>query len=322
MKKILVTLVVFFNCFLFANDFPNKPITFVVGLGEGGSADRIARRMAVFLQEELKTPINVINIKQNASLDAANFVLNQPSDGYTVFASTFSPYLINTILSGKAKYKLEDFEFINLQWFDYDFFAVNKTSKLNSIKELLESIKNNPKKLSAAVINKSSGHLILKLLLEKSNIPQENLNLKFFNGGKSARKALFDKDVDLLVIAAQGSEKYREQVKPLAVVSSKRSKRWDAPTLNEALKDSKIELPVLNGPIRGFAVTKKFRKNHPNRYYILKKSLEKVLAKRKVQKALKKEKIGYIWVGSEVSNQSLKENHEIIKTYNYLLDDL
>jgi len=322
MMKILITLILLLNSLVFADTYPKgKPINFIVGLGEGGSADRMTRNMALFLEKELGTSIKIINKKKNASLDAANYVLNQAHDGYTIFSSTFSPYLPNTILSGKAKYVLDDFDVINLQWFEYDFIAVNKNSKFNSLIELIDEIKNGDKKLSASVIYKSSGHLLIKLLLEKLNIPQNKLELKFFNGGKDARNALLTSKTDLLVIAAQGSEKYRNEIKPLALASSKRSKRWDSPTLNEILKDIGVQIPYINGPIRGIAVSKEFKQNFPLRYKILEKAIKKTLSKRRVQKLLKQKNIGYSWTGSEKSSEILEDSYNLFKTYYYLLED-
>lgn len=316
-----ITLFILLTTLLFANNYPNKTIDFIVGLGQGGSADRMSRAMAVFLEEELKTPIRVINKKQNASLDAANYVLAQDSDGYTVFSSTFSPYLANTILNKKTKYSLDDFVFLNLQWFEYDFIAVNKDSKYDTLREVLEVLKNTDKKLSASVIYKSSGHLLIKLLLEKLNIPQNRLELKFFRGGRAARNSLIEKKTDLLIIAAQGSERFREDIKPLVISSPKRSKRWDAPTLNEEIKETGIELPYIIGPIRGLAVSKKFKDKFPLRYKTLENAVKKTLAKRKVQKALKQKHIGYSWIGAKKSEEILKDSYNIFKKYHYLLKD-
>lgn len=320
--KIFITLLLLLNSLVFADTYPNsKPINFIVGLGQGGSADRMTRHMALFLEKELGTSIKVVNKTENASLDAANYVLNQAHDGYTIFSSTFSPYLPNTILSGQAKYILDDFDVINLQWFEYDFIAVNKDSKFNTLLELINKIENGNEKLSASVIYKSSGHLLIKLLLDKLNIPQDRLDLKFFSGGKAARDSLLNGQVDFLIIAAQGSEKYRDKIKPLVVSSANRSRRWDAPTLNEVIKEKGIQLPLIAGPMRGIAVSKKFKKNFPLRYKILEKAIKTTLSKRRVQKILKRKNIGYFWIGSKKSNKILENSYISFKTYSYLLED-
>jgi len=47
----------------YADQYPKKPINFVVGFGIGGSADRMTRNMSAFVAEELGKPIKVINKK-------------------------------------------------------------------------------------------------------------------------------------------------------------------------------------------------------------------------------------------------------------------
>jgi tripartite-type tricarboxylate transporter receptor subunit TctC len=318
--KILLTILFLLNTILLANTYPSKPITLVVGLGKGGSSDRMARNMAIFLEKELNTSINIINKEENASLEAANYVLDQEDDGYTIFASTFAPYLANTILSGNAKFTFDDFHFMNIQWFDYDLISVNKDSKISSITELLNEIKNSSKKMKIAVIHKSSGHLTIKLLLEKFNIPFDKVEFEFFVGGKLARNALIESKVDLLVIAAQGSEKYRNDIKPLAVISDKRSRRWDAPTLNEAIENTNISIPIINGPMRGFAVSKKFKEKHPEKYLLLEKAIERILAKRSNRQILKEKNIGYTWIGDKRSKEILDNTYDLFERYNYLFD--
>ncbi|MCG2839001.1 tripartite tricarboxylate transporter substrate binding protein [Photobacterium sp. WH77] len=303
-----------------ADNYPKKPVNFVVGFGVGGSADRIARTMSSFLAEELGQPVKVINKKGAGTQLAANYVLNRPDDGYTVFASTFSPYLPNTILKGNASYTINDFSYMNFQWFDFELIAVNKDTPYQDLSSLLTAIKENPKSVKAAVVQGSGGHLMAKLLLEKNGIPQENLNLVTFNSGGQARSAVAGGQVDFIVISAQGSEGIREFLRPVAVVRDKPSDRWDAPTVNEALKPLGIEVPVLTGSMRGFAVTNEFKNKYPERYKQLAQAFESTLARKDVQTLLKSNDIGGVWVGPERSTSMMVENYETFKTYKYLLD--
>src|SRR3546814_19227094 len=45
----------------FAQDYPTRPVTFVVGIGVGSSSDRPARAPADFLQPELGTQVSLVN---------------------------------------------------------------------------------------------------------------------------------------------------------------------------------------------------------------------------------------------------------------------
>ncbi len=230
-----LTLSILFPNTVLADNYPKKPVNFVVGFGVGGSADRMTRAMSSFVAEELGQPVKVINKKGAGTQIAANYVLNRPDDGYTIFASTFAPYLPNTILKGNASYTINDFSYMNFQWFDFELIAVNKDTPYQDLSSLLTAIKENPKSVKAAVVQGSGGHLMAKLLLEKNGIPQENLNLVTFNSGGKARSAVAGGQVDFIVISAQGSEGVREFLRPVAVVRDKPSERWDAPTVNEAL---------------------------------------------------------------------------------------
>lgn len=154
--------------------YPDRPVTFVVAFGVGGSADRMTRAMANFIGDALGQPIRVVNREGAGTLIASNYVLEQPHDGYTVLATGFSPYLSNTILEGNASYTIDDFAYLNFQWFDEDLIAVNEDTPYESLPELLDDIRSHPKTVRAAVVRGSGGHLVAKLLLELSGIPQDH----------------------------------------------------------------------------------------------------------------------------------------------------
>ncbi|WP_434567046.1 tripartite tricarboxylate transporter substrate binding protein [Vibrio chagasii] len=303
-----------------ADNYPKKPVNFVVGFGVGGSADRMTRAMSSFVSEELGQPVKVINKKGAGTQIAANYVLNRPDDGYTVFASTFAPYLPNTILKGNASYTVNDFSYMNFQWFDYELIAVNKDTEYKDLASLVTAIKEKPKAVKAAVVQGSGGHLMAKLLLEKNGIPQKNLNLVTFNSGGKARSAVAGGQVDFIIISAQGSEGIREFLRPVAVVRDSESERWDAPTVNDALKPLGTEVPVLTGSMRGFAVTNEFKNKYPERYKKLAQAFESALARKDVQKFLKSSEIGGAWVGPNRSTELMVQNYETFKKYKHLLN--
>lgn len=302
-----------------ADDFPNKPLTMVVGFGVGGSADRMARAMSSYLADELGQPVKVINKKGAGTLLAANYVLARPDDGYTIFASTFSPYLTNTIIEGNAEYTINDFSYMNFQWFDEELIALSKRSKYKSLPEVLEAIRTRPKTVRASVVRGSGGHLMAKLLLEVNGIPTDNLNLVTYNSGGQARAAVAGGVVDFIVISAKGSESIREYLNPVAIVSDQPSANWGVPTLNEVLKPAGVEAPVLPGSIRGYATSTAFKRNFPARYDLITSALKKALENEDLRKLLDRGEIGRRWIGPERSEAMMTTNFEIIKHYGYLL---
>ncbi len=301
------------------DDFPNRPVTIVVGFGVGGSSDRMTRAMSNFIGAELGQPVQVINKRGAGTLLASNYVLQQPHDGYTIYASGFSPYLSNTILEGNADFTIEDFAYLNFQWYDEDIIALNKDSKYQDLPELLEAIRSRPKTVRAAVVSGSGGHLMAKLLLEVNGIPQENLNLVTYNSGGLARAAVAGGVVDYIVISAQGTEGIREYIRPLAIVSEQRNPKWDAPTLNEALEPMGISVPVLPGSIRGFATTAEFKRNYPARFNKIAEAIKKALQNQELLDILERSSIGSRWTGPEQSEITMRTTFNIFKNYSYLL---
>lgn len=306
--------------FLDAKEFPTKPIELIVGFGVGGSTDRMTRIMQPFLAQVMAQKIDVTNIRGKGTQLSIEYFLKKPQDGYAILSSTFAPYMPNSIISGKANYNIEDFAFINLQWFDYDLIAVHETSKVDTLLALLDTIQKSQTPLRVALIYRSAGHLNLNLLLEKFNIKKQKLHYVFFENGQKARDSLVNKKVDFLIISAQGSEVIRDHLKPLAIIKETRAKKWDAPTLNEAIASTGISLPILRGSMRGFAVSKAFKEKYPERYAYLVDTLKKTLAQKRVQRALKIENIGYSWLGPEHSNALMRESFETFKAYDYLFD--
>jgi putative tricarboxylic transport membrane protein len=302
-----------------AREYPDKPLTFVVAFGIGGSADRMARAMTSHIANELGQPVHVINKQGAGTLLGANYVLEAPHDGYVILANTFSPYLVNTILEGHARYTIDDFAYINFQWFDEDLIALYKGSKFRNLPELLEAIRDKPKTVKASVVRGSAGHLMAKLLLETLGIPQGNLNLVTYNSGGQARAAVAGGVVDFIVISAKGSESIREYIRPLAIVSDQTDQNWNAPPINEALKPLGIEVPLLPGSARGFATTALFKRQYPERFEMLVSAVKRALDDEELQGQLDKADIGGRWIGPEQSQKIMKESFTIFENYSHLL---
>ncbi len=302
-----------------AADYPERPIDLIVGFGTGGSADRMTRAMSNYLSEELEVPIRVTNRPGAGTQISANYILSQPDDGYTVYASTFAPYLTNTILNGGAEYEIDDFSYINLQWFDLDLIAANEDAGYEDLPSLLESIRENPGEVRASVVQGSAGHMMVRLLLQEAGIPQDSLNLVTYSSGGEARSAVAGGQVDFTSISAQGSEGIREFLTPLAIVNDERIDQWDVPTVNEALEPLDLEVPVLQGSMRGFAVTAETERQYPERYEVLAEAIQNTLARKDVQEHLSSNDIGGVWVGPERSNELMKTNFEVFKKYADLL---
>lgn len=306
---------------LAADSYPSKPISLVVGYGVGGSSDRMTRAMTSFISEELGQPVKVVNKKGAATLLGLNYVLKKPADGYTIYSGAVSPYMGAHVMTGKAKFKMEDWEIINIQWPDYTLYAASKNSGYSSMEELLTAIKDKPGKISAAAMQNSVGLLTLKLILKEAGIPEKNLNLVTYTSGGKARSAVAGGSVDIIAIAAEGCLGIKEYLTPLAIGRPENDEFWNAPSINEALKPLNISVPILSDAARGYAVPAKLKKDHPERYEKIVNALKTVTEKEDVKKFLKGSNIGSEWIGPEAATKVVHETASAFMEHKEILSE-
>lgn len=296
-------------------DWPERPVTLVVGFGVGGSADRTARALAQFLPEELGQPVTVVNREGAGGQLAATYVLAQPADGYTLLATAISPYLANNIVHQGAPFTLDDFAFINGQWSDWDIIAVNKDRDIETMADMINAIRDNPGEYSVSVVPGSAGQLTTYLLLEAMGLDESALNIVTYESGGAARAAVAGGQVDFTILGGEGSEGIREMIRPLAVVRESPAPGWDAPPVNEALAEVGLEIPVLSGSIRGLAADAQFREDYPERFDKLVAAYEATMQNPEFIAHLEANDIGADWMGPEKTTEVVKRNFEVIQQY-------
>ena len=86
-----------------AQDYPSKPIRFIVGFAAGGGADIIARLLGQWLSDRLGQTVVVENRPGAATNIAVEAVTRAPADGYTLLLIG-SPQTINANLYANLNY--------------------------------------------------------------------------------------------------------------------------------------------------------------------------------------------------------------------------
>src|SRR5215467_16074064 len=81
-----------------AQDYPNRPVTFVVPFAPGGSADVLGRLIGQKLSERLGKPFVIENRPGAGTLTAALQVTRSVPDGHTIMMATSSTMAINVTL--------------------------------------------------------------------------------------------------------------------------------------------------------------------------------------------------------------------------------
>src|SRR5258708_2189267 len=105
MKKLFAFLTgIFAATAIHAQDYPAKPVKFVVGFGAGGPTDVIARIVAQDLSVAMGQGFVVENRPGANAIIATEFVARSAPDGYTLLFSSLSLLVNAILLENKVKY--------------------------------------------------------------------------------------------------------------------------------------------------------------------------------------------------------------------------
>jgi len=155
MKRLLFLLFGILPLSSLGQDYPAKPVKFVVGFGAGGPTDVIARIVAQDLTASMGQAVLVENRPGANAIIATEFVARSAPDGYTMLFSSLS-LLVNSILPGsKVAYDpFKDFAPVSNAAVLPMVVVTSPETKLNTMQELIARAKAKPGELSYG----TSGH--------------------------------------------------------------------------------------------------------------------------------------------------------------------
>jgi tripartite-type tricarboxylate transporter receptor subunit TctC len=155
-----------------AQEWPNRAIRIVVPTAPGVAPDVFARIYAAELGKLYKVPVTVDNKPGAAAILAIDNVLKSPADGYTVLYAFNAPFTMNPHLYAKLPYDAQKDLVPLTQTLTGAYFIITApNSPLKSIKDLIDSARANPERISYASYGVgSAAHLALALLEEKAGI--------------------------------------------------------------------------------------------------------------------------------------------------------
>ncbi len=231
-----LTLLALLACSLaWAEDYPSKPIRFIVPYPPGGSADILARTVGDKLTRALGQPILIENKPGAGGIVGAQEVARAPADGHTLlFANTsiaINPSLYKSLPYDTAK----TFAPVILMVSVPNLILVAEDVPASSIADLIRLAKASPGKLNyASAGNGTFPHLAVELFKLQAGI---NLTHIPYKGAAPAMNALLAKEVQVLsndLLNAIPQVK-AGKVKALAITGRTRSKALpDVPTMAEA----------------------------------------------------------------------------------------
>ena len=127
-----------------ADDFPNKPLRFIVPYVPGGPTDLIARAIAEPLAARLKQPVVVENKPGASGAIGTNLVAHAPADGHTLLLSNIGD-TVTVALGVKVPYDyVRDLQPISMLGRTPFVLVVGSKLPVTTVKDLIQYVKQNP----------------------------------------------------------------------------------------------------------------------------------------------------------------------------------
>src|SRR6185436_11855751 len=151
-----------------AQDYPSKPLRFVVPYPPGALTDVLARALGDRLSTALKQPVLVENRPGAGTLVGAEMVARAPADGYTLLMATSTTLGISPAMYAKpAIDAVRDFAPVSLVG-SVNFFLVTSPSfPARNVRDFVDLVKKNPGKYNYASSGSGSPHHLFMEVLKK-----------------------------------------------------------------------------------------------------------------------------------------------------------
>jgi tripartite-type tricarboxylate transporter receptor subunit TctC len=162
--RILLLIVLALSGAVQAQQYPNRPIKFVMAYPPAGSSDVLARPIANEMTKGLGQPV-LLEYKPGAgSTIGADFVAKSPPDGYTVVL-LLTAHAVNATLMPKLPYDtLKDFTPITLAAVAPLVVEVHADSPIRTVRDLIDAAKASKGKLNYASAGPgNTSHLAVEL---------------------------------------------------------------------------------------------------------------------------------------------------------------
>jgi tripartite-type tricarboxylate transporter receptor subunit TctC len=216
-------------------NYPSRPVRFVLPFGAAGVADITARLAAEKLGDKLGQRFVVENQPGPGGIAAARAVLSQPADGYTIGLVTNGTAISAAIYKALPFDPVKEFATIStIGSFDL-VFATNADSELKTLQEFITAARAQPGKLNVGTINVGGTQNLAAELLKSS----AGLNFQIipYRGTPDVIVALLRNDVQLMVdfYAPMKSTLQDNKIRGVATSGPRRSPFLaDVPTVAEA----------------------------------------------------------------------------------------
>lgn len=161
-----------------ADDYPAKPVRFIVAFPAGGNSDLVARLVGQKLTDVLGRPFVIDNRGGAGGVIAEEIVSRAAADGYTILLVSIA-HIVNASLNKKLPYdSIRDFVPVSLVVSAPNVLVVHNSLGVQSVPELIALAKAKPGQLNYAASHGTSLHLAGELFKVMARVDIVNINYK------------------------------------------------------------------------------------------------------------------------------------------------
>lgn len=173
-----------------ASDFPDRPLTMVIGFNEGGSTDIQAQALAEVLEDELGQPVERLYLPGAGGGVAAALVASSNEQGYLMMFGSSLPYTF-TPLATDASYDLHSFRYVSALALDQSALVTGGNKPYGTWAELLEFARDQEGLTVAS--QTSQDRFVIKMISRREDLP---IRIVPTTGGAGMAPLVLAGDVD------------------------------------------------------------------------------------------------------------------------------
>ncbi|CAM3164292.1 tripartite tricarboxylate transporter substrate binding protein [Vibrio mytili] len=227
-------------------NYPDKPITLVVGFSAGGGTDVMARNVAPFLEKYLGDDATIVvkNMPGASGQIGITEVAHSDPDGYTI--GTYNlPGMMARTLDRDANYSADSFTFLANIVNDPNVIVTSKKGNIDSLQKLIETVKGASRPMPIGMSSLGGDdHLGL---IKFESLTDTNFNIIPFKGSSAARTAVLGGHVKAAVLNISEVTEFKDELNIIGLSQSERSE-FD-PSI-ATFKEQGVNF--INGAMRGF----------------------------------------------------------------------
>ncbi|PIE55799.1 MAG: C4-dicarboxylate ABC transporter substrate-binding protein [Desulfobulbus propionicus] len=236
------------SAIVFAEEYPAKPVNYIIPFGPGGESDITARHQQPFFKELFGQDL-IISYKPGGGGAVGWSQLNKmKGDGYNIMGINL-PHIILKPRQKAVGFKTD--ELVGIYMFHYtpDAIVVTNDSPFKTLQDFIDFAKANPKKITMSGSGKGTANHLAQLRFDK----MAGIKTTYvpFKGTGKAVTALLGNQVKAEWGYTTVAANHPEKVRMLAVALDERHPRFpDVPTFKE------LGFDLVSGAYRGIAVPK------------------------------------------------------------------